>query len=306
MSFSSLRRISQASVDANRMLAHWCGYDNQSDFSPIVTTDMLIAFTAYGKDANDANWSGFLDLSAWLSHTAPALAAAARHERNGPQQVLSLFNACERPLCLKQPELDYSRIHARLVPPVNDKRCYVSVNTLQGRIWLDNFPTYSYPGDRSLPAEALDFPVKLAFLLGSSHVTRRLLCRTRKGDVLLIGNIQFELQSGAQILAHFSINETGEIAVEVLDYQEKSETFIPQEALDDIPLRIDFVLQRNLLTVAQLAALYRGQFLALDPGSEKQIEISVNGMVVGKGELVELNGQLGVEVTQISSRTKNV
>eukprot|EP01037_Dinobryon_pediforme_P037625 gene37625-45209_t len=68
----------------------------------------------------------------------------------------------------------------------------------------------------------------------------------------------------------------------------------------DIPLRLDFILQRRMTTVAQLDAMYQGQVLQLDPQAERQVEITVNGMRIAMGELVELNGRLGVELQDIS------
>jgi len=55
-----------------------------------------------------------------------------------------------------------------------------------------------------------------------------------------------------------------------------------------------------MTTIAQLESLYQGQVLQLDPQAERHVEITVNGMRIAMGELVELNGRLGVELQDIS------
>ena len=303
MRLPSLRRISQATVDSHRVAAQWAQYALDQEFSPLTRSDMLVAFTAY---AEQGNWSGYLDLADWLSNTAPQLAKAARHSLNVAQQVLSLFNASDHPLTFAPPELNYSRLDARLCPSSDSERCYVSVKTPEGRVWLDKFSIDSCRICGPLSLLIQEIPQRLEFLLGSSYVSRRLLIRMAQGDLLLISDIRFDLLSGGKPLASFSINDLGEIALESRKQQEKKDTLVSPQVLDDISVRIDFILQRNILTLGQLTELYRGQFLALDPLSEKQIEINANGVTLAKGELVELNGQLGVEVTEISSLAKNV
>ncbi|MEB0010293.1 FliM/FliN family flagellar motor switch protein [Glaciimonas sp. Gout2] len=303
MRLPSLRRISQANVDAHRAAAQWSQYGLDQEFSLLTRSDMLVSITAY---AEHGNWSGYLDLAEWLSNTAPQLAMVARHSYNAPQQVISLFNASDHPLSLKPPELHYSRLHARFSPSPDSECRYVSVMSLQCRVWLDKFPINSSCICGPLSPFIQELPLRLEFLLGSSYVSRHLLIQMARGDLLLVSDIRFALLSGGQALASFSINDLGEIALEVLKQQEKIETLIPSQALDDISVRIDFILQRNVLTLAQLSELYRGQFLLLGPTSEKQIEITANGVTLAKGELVELNGQLGVEIAEISSLAKNV
>ncbi|QRX82140.1 FliM/FliN family flagellar motor switch protein [Glaciimonas sp. PAMC28666] len=264
---------------------------------------MLVNIIAYAKESN---WCGFVDLADWLNHAAPQLAKVGRCELNGPEQVLRLFNATDQPLHFEPPELSYFRIQASVIQSHEKTRCHVSIKTPQARVWFETLPLGSSLRGRTLLPPLPGIPLRLELLLGSSYVSRWLLRGVACGDVLLIGDIRFELLSGGVVLAHFSINDLGEIALEVVKQQEKKESLIQSQALDEIPLRIDFILQRNTLTVAQLTGLYRGQFLSLDPMSEKKIEISTNGVTLAKGELVELNGQLGVEVTEISSRVKNV
>jgi len=213
--------------------------------------------------------------------------------------------------------------------------CLLSLRTPQGCVWLSDFPDIAapVPGDLSRAAQAL--PLLLDWRIGCSQASRRLIGGLRCGDVLLITNEAFELSSAGTAIGRFSINQDGEITVQAASLKQPKETRMTASAnvgadadadadaalsamptipatsttpatptvaasLADIPLRLDFVLQRRLMTVAELDTLYRGQVLQLDPQAEKQVEITVNGMRLATGELVELNGRLGVELHDIA------
>ncbi|MGN6315227.1 type III secretion system cytoplasmic ring protein SctQ [Trinickia sp.] len=65
----------------------------------------------------------------------------------------------------------------------------------------------------------------------------------------------------------------------------------------DIPVRLTFSLGALSLTVGDLAALARGSLLALERGLPPAVTIEANGLPVGMGELVDLDGRLAVEIT---------
>jgi type III secretion protein Q len=67
-------------------------------------------------------------------------------------------------------------------------------------------------------------------------------------------------------------------------------------SLDDVPLRVSFDLGELTLTLAQLRAMQPGQVLELGHPLAGAVRIRANGALVGDGELVEVDGQLGVSV----------
>jgi type III secretion protein Q len=67
-------------------------------------------------------------------------------------------------------------------------------------------------------------------------------------------------------------------------------------SLDDVPLRVSFDLGELTLSLAQLRAMQPGQVLELGHPLAGAVRIRANGALVGDGELVEVDGQLGVAV----------
>jgi flagellar motor switch protein FliM len=68
------------------------------------------------------------------------------------------------------------------------------------------------------------------------------------------------------------------------------------DLLGDVPLQIAVELARVPVTAQQVVAMRPGQVIELNRGPGEPVELSVNGKVVGRGELVEVEGQLGVRI----------
>jgi type III secretion protein Q len=89
------------------------------------------------------------------------------------------------------------------------------------------------------------------------------------------------------------------------------DTPFPDRAIDDtaasatasiepsaIPVRLSFSLGVLSLTVGKISEICAGSLLPLDRGLPPQVKIEANGLPIGAGELVDLEGKLAVEITQ--------
>lgn len=72
-------------------------------------------------------------------------------------------------------------------------------------------------------------------------------------------------------------------------------------ALDQVPFRLAFDLGERLMTLGEIKALQVGQPLALDRPLSQAVSLRVNGALVGQGELVEIDGRLGVTITALAN-----
>ncbi len=72
------------------------------------------------------------------------------------------------------------------------------------------------------------------------------------------------------------------------------------DLLGDVPLQIAVELARVPITAEDVVALRPGQVLELHRSPGEPVELSVNGKVVARGELVEVEGQLGVRVLSMA------
>jgi len=72
------------------------------------------------------------------------------------------------------------------------------------------------------------------------------------------------------------------------------------DLLGDIPLQISVELARVPVTADQVVAMRVGHVLELNKSPGEPVDLSVNGKVVARGELVEVEGHLGVRILSLA------
>ncbi len=85
---------------------------------------------------------------------------------------------------------------------------------------------------------------------------------------------------------------------QVLDGEEEK-TASDLAPVFDIPVNISAVLGKAHISVAQLLKLNQGSILELDRKVGEAIDIYVNNRLVARGEIVVVDEQLGVTMTEI-------
>lgn len=81
--------------------------------------------------------------------------------------------------------------------------------------------------------------------------------------------------------------------------QRKSEMPDPAEipvSFQDLPVRVQVVVDEHEITLAEAQALAPGAVLDLDRDAGEPVRLAVNGRLVGTGELVEIEGRMGVRI----------
>jgi flagellar motor switch protein FliM len=72
------------------------------------------------------------------------------------------------------------------------------------------------------------------------------------------------------------------------------------DLLGDIPLQISVELARVPVTADQVVSMRVGQIVELNKAPGEPVDLSVNGKVVARGELVEVEGHLGVRILSLA------
>ncbi|WDR04279.1 flagellar motor switch protein FliN [Devosia algicola] len=80
-------------------------------------------------------------------------------------------------------------------------------------------------------------------------------------------------------------------------YQEKSAADL--EAVFDVPVRISVVLGRTKMPVSNLLKMDVGTVIELNRQVGEAVEIYVNERLVARGEIVLVEGRLGVTMTEV-------
>jgi flagellar motor switch/type III secretory pathway protein FliN len=70
------------------------------------------------------------------------------------------------------------------------------------------------------------------------------------------------------------------------------------DVLDRMPVRMRFVLGELDITLGTLRELRSGQYLRLRAGLPPAVSIEANAATIGRGELVDCDGVLAVQITQ--------
>ncbi len=95
-----------------------------------------------------------------------------------------------------------------------------------------------------------------------------------------------ELEGGGGLPATFGLDEEEKTAADLAP-------------VFDVPVTISAVLGKSHISVAQLLKLTAGSILELDRKVGEAIDIYVNNRLVARGEVVVVDEQLGVTMTEI-------
>lgn len=165
----------------------------------------------------------------------------------------------------------------------------------------------------SPPAWLTDARAALPLVVGATTVPladyRALTC----GDVVRVEATRFDVTGRAIVrFAGRRLHLCWLDAQRCFEVQAMSDdSLLPDPAIDDaaadatssielsaIPVRLSFSLGVLSLTVGEISEIRTGSLLSLDRGLPPQVKIEANGLPIGAGELVDLEGKLAVQITQ--------
>ncbi|MCJ8156356.1 flagellar motor switch protein FliN [Sphingomonas sp. LaA6.9] len=72
--------------------------------------------------------------------------------------------------------------------------------------------------------------------------------------------------------------------------------------LADVPLRLSVEVGSTSLPLAELLELAEGSVVELNRQSNELLDIMVNGTLIAKGEVVQVNGRFGIRVVDVVAR----
>jgi flagellar motor switch protein FliN/FliY len=75
------------------------------------------------------------------------------------------------------------------------------------------------------------------------------------------------------------------------------------ESIYDVPVRVTAVLGKTRINVADLMKLQSGSIIELDRRVGEPIDLYINDRLIARGELVMVDGALGVTMTEIVKKT---
>lgn len=216
-----------------------------------------------------------------------------------PESVLRLPNGMNVPLTQHTPFQE-----GDLLPDMLPE-----VDTTLGQGWLMEFPQHR------LELRAVDVgysPVHLTFrlelCLGFSWLSSGRLALFRTGDVLLINALTEQILCSGMPLGKFSHDKEVFMTDSIYNFEDEALTDYfgseiqtnndnePVSGINRVPVRLDFIIHQQTLTLEELRALTPGSVLGTGSAGENSILIRANGALIARGELVWVNEQLSVEI----------
>lgn len=170
-------------------------------------------------------------------------------------------------------------------------------------------------------AVAADLPAPMRLCIGETRLSLARLSSIHAGDVILItqpyldagGSLsllyevpggQRSLQISAQLEANLlTITSSATFRSEpsMAEHDSESEERV---SLDQLPIRLSFDVGTKTLTLAELQSLTPGATFTVDRPAQDYLTIRANGAVIGTGQLVEIDGRLGVSVTSLTPKSE--
>lgn len=165
---------------------------------------------------------------------------------------------------------------------------------------FDTLEKLSYgAADASRADEKISWRCRLA--AASEKYAAGDLAELEPGDVLLPEErLELRLPGGAVWRCIEADEPAGAVRLQekVVTERDVSEQDPAVESMDDLPVELEVVVAHKRLTMAEIRALGEGSVVELDRAPDAPVELWANGVRAGRGELVEVDGRLGVKVTE--------
>ena len=312
----ALRHANRHAAQLRYAASQWQQQGYAATYRALNMHSRYISFQAL---SGEGVWSGLVDAQEWLASFAPEMASLADY--CDEQDMLELFSAMPVPFDLALPNLSYTQLQIGSMVTGNalSEQPLICIRTAQGSVWINELPENLVWQHTALHDQMNALPIPLCFILGYSTISLALSAKLAIGDVLLIEHKNFCVSTHRKLLGNYQLTEGG-IQVENfnnedippdIDGEQPMQT--PPESVighdssipyGRIPVKLEFVLEERSIPVAELTQLAPGTLLELKHDAEQHITIRVNGVTLAKGELVQLDNRLGVEIKTIYSNPK--
>jgi type III secretion protein Q len=186
-----------------------------------------------------------------------------------------------------------------------------------GELWLDGAgiaqlaaALQRMASKRALRADLSMLPVSLRFYAGQTRVKLDALTRLAVRDVILFDESWIG-RDGAVMLSpggrtayrarmRGTMMEVTEGPMQIMENAYDDEHQESTDPLEDLPIRISFDLGERSMPLHELQSLSPGYTFDLGRDLRQAVQVRANGMLIGEGELVDIDGRIGVVVNTLS------
>lgn len=158
-------------------------------------------------------------------------------------------------------------------------------------------------------------PPDLAQRLGRHESWARLDLRVRIGESEGGAHVFWPLEEARQFLSLIggeeaaeapAAEEAEEVAFEPVEAQAASRPPVGIDLLLDVPLTVTVELGRAERAIKDILSLAPGSVVELDRLAGEAVDVTVNGRLIARGEVVVVDDRFGVRITDIVSRAERL
>lgn len=288
-----LRNVPRLQYQRSQAVARWLRDGHPVQLSRVPRQGRYISFYAQGRLGL---WQGLIDSDQWLRSIWPQWSKLLGRSFVD-NKLFELFSLLERPLELPPQWLDYQ--HLFDVQSVDaaaleaaDLPC---IATDQGPCWVLGLPADTAREPRALQPWTRRLEQTLRVVLGETELNPLQLSRLAEGDVLMFRQ-RCQLVLAGRRIGQFTFIEEG-LHMELTPEEVTSD--LSECAVSALPVKLQFVLAELTLSMAQLNDFIEQQVLPLGPEALQQVEVRVGEQSIAIGELVRLDGRLGLELREV-------
>lgn len=292
----TLRRVDASAHARTQAVQRW---RRAGEGAGVGRPDRRSGYLRFCARSDEGEWRGLILARDWLEHALPQLRSLLIVECP-LTSIVELFRAVARPFPLID-ELPYQSLaDIELIEPTElPTHDLPWLDTAHGRVWLTQLPPPRPAKSPLQPGSWLsDLPLCLELMLGFSHLHQVPL---GQGDVLRITHRTDRCLLADQCIGVFTFTEEGlHMQSTVADSnQQAGEQADSDVELGALPVRLEFLLATHEIDLGTLSQIIDGQLIPLATDAARHIEVRANGKRVARGELVQLDDQLGVELLEV-------
>jgi type III secretion protein Q len=290
----ALRSLALPEYERRHAVARW-----QRDGHPVrlCQAHPQTRYISFWAQGSHGIWQGMVGAREWLQAVWPQWSQLLPQGCTD-QDILELFAAVNRPVETAIHLLDYQRLFELELTHEESllRACLPCIVTAQGDVWVIGVPSHCPTVSRPLQASLQAVQQVLRIVLGSSDLGRPPHPRLAPGDVLFIAEQKRQLFMADQCIGQFTFIEEG-LHMQLTPPDDASP--ITPSVLSVLPVKLEFVLGEFILSMAQLNELIESQVLPLEPSAVNHVEVRAGDKRIATGELVQLDGRLGVELREV-------
>ncbi|TKU24779.1 FliM/FliN family flagellar motor switch protein [Citrobacter sp. wls826] len=210
---------------------------------------------------------------------------------------ISLFNICGH---------SNNEFHLTYVtePPFPKNTKMICINDDFFCVWLLELPMENFPVNINFTKCELKW--NFDFLIGNTVINYSLLQNIAVGDALIIKQKTNIIRCSSKNIGTYRKQKDSIIIMDKIemanDFDNNDEYLNIQGDMKLLPVKLDFILHSQTFTYDEISRLFEKEILHLPFNAEKKIKIKANGMLIGYGELVEIEDNLGIEIIEWLSK----